>query len=196
MIRYVWVFYILGYDASRQNRLLYAPIKVTIREVRRGYAMLWFWTKRGFAHLFNFQSLGSFISIKGFLVSFIVLSLLALIVKLAISVGNRLLKWWPGPTDDSAGLTAGILFYRRLAQMLAVYELERTPPRRKTSSLSARLGSLPGGQPRSRRWPRCRRRSSRRFTGSDSATATSIRTLSKNSRRTSTCSRASVEHQP
>ena len=127
MIRYVWVFYILGYDASRQNRLLYAPIKVIIREVRRGYAMLWFWTKRGFAHLFNFQSLGSFISIKGFLVSFIVLSLLALIVKLAISVGKRLLKWWRGPTDDSAGLTAGILFYRRLAQMLAVYELERTP---------------------------------------------------------------------
>ena len=92
MIRYVWVFYILGYDASRQNRLLYTPIKVTIRDVRRGYAMLWSWTKRGFAHLFNFQSIGAFISIKGFFVSFIVLSLLALIVRLAISVGNRLLR--------------------------------------------------------------------------------------------------------
>lgn len=127
MIRYVWVFYILGYDASRQNRLLYTPIKVTIREVRRGHAMLWSWTKRGFAHLFNFQSIGAFISIKGFFVSFIVLSLLALIVRLAISVGKRLLQWWRGPTDDSAGLTAGILFYRRLAQMLADYDLERTP---------------------------------------------------------------------
>ena len=127
MIRYVWVFYILGYDASRQNRLLYTPIKVTIREVRRGYAMLWDWTKRGFAHMFNFQSLGAFISIKGFFVSFIVLSLLALIVKLAISVARRLLVWWRGPTDDSAGLTAGILFYRRLAQLLADYDLERTP---------------------------------------------------------------------
>ena len=127
MIRYVWVFYILGYDATRQNRLLYTPIKVTIREVRRGYAMLWFWTKQGFAHLFSFQSIGAFISIKGFFVSFIALSLLALIVQLAISVGKRLLKWWRGPTDDSAGLTAGILFYRRLAQMLADYDLERTP---------------------------------------------------------------------
>jgi protein-glutamine gamma-glutamyltransferase len=38
-----------------------------------------------------------------------------------------LLEWWRGPTDDSAGLTAGILFYRRLAQMLADYDLERTP---------------------------------------------------------------------
>jgi protein-glutamine gamma-glutamyltransferase len=127
MIRYVWIFYILGYDAARQNRLLYTPIKVTIGKVRQGYATLWFWTKRGFAHLFNFQSIGAFISIKGFFVSFIVLSLLVLIVKLAIAVGKRLLEWWRGPTDNSAGLTAGILFYRRLAQMLADYDLKRTP---------------------------------------------------------------------
>jgi transglutaminase-like putative cysteine protease len=127
MIRYVWVFYILGYDASRQNRLLYQPIKITIREVRRGYSELWGWTKRAFAYLFKFQSIGSFISIKGFFVSFIVLSLLALIARVAVWVGKRLLRWWRGPTDDSAGLTAGILFYRRLAQMLADYDLERTP---------------------------------------------------------------------
>ena len=127
MIRYVWIFYVLGYDASRQNRLLYTPIKETILNVRRVYAMLWSWTKQGFTHLFNFQSIGAFISIKGFFVSFIVLSLLVLIVKLAILVGKRLLAWWRGPTDDSAELTAGILFYRRLAQMLADYDLERTP---------------------------------------------------------------------
>ncbi len=127
MIRHVWVFYILGYDASRQNRLLYTPIKVMIREVRRGYAMLWYWTRRGFDSLFRFQSPGAFISFKGFSVSFIVLSVLALIVKLAVSVGKRLLDWWRGPSEDSAGLTAGILFYRRLVQLLAEYDLERTP---------------------------------------------------------------------
>ena len=33
------VFCILGYDASRRDRLLYTPMKVTIRDVRRGYAM-------------------------------------------------------------------------------------------------------------------------------------------------------------
>ncbi len=127
LIRYVWVFYILGYDSSRQNRLLYTPIKMTIRNVRLGYAMLWTWTKKAFALLFNFQSLGAFISFKGFLVSFIVLSLLVLIVKLAVSVGKRLAMWLRGPADDASGLTAGILFYRRLAQLLARYDLERTP---------------------------------------------------------------------
>ena len=29
MVRYVWVFYILGYDSARQNRLLYTPIRLT-----------------------------------------------------------------------------------------------------------------------------------------------------------------------
>ena len=128
MIRYVWVFYILGYDASRQNRLLYTPIKVTIREVRRGYAMLWDWTRRGFdspvqisrASAHSSASRGS--SSRSSCCSF-----LALIVKLAVSVGKRLLDWWRGPSDDSAGLTAGILFYRRLVQLLAEYDLERTP---------------------------------------------------------------------
>ncbi len=126
VIRYVWIFYVLGYDAARQNRLIYTPIKEKIREVRHGYLVLWSWATRGFARLFSFHSLAAFISVKGFFVSFLVLSLLALIVKLAISVGKRLLEWWRGPTDDSAGVTAGILFYRRLTQMLADYDLERT----------------------------------------------------------------------
>ena len=47
LVRYVWVFYILGYNAERQNRLLYTPIKAMIREVRRGYAMIWELAKQG-----------------------------------------------------------------------------------------------------------------------------------------------------
>jgi hypothetical protein len=127
MIRYVWVFYILGYDSSRQNRLLYTPIRITVQEVRRGYGLLWNWARRAFAHLFDFQSLASFISIRGFLVSFIVLSLVAMTGKLLLWLGKRLLRWWRGPTDETLGLTAGILFYRRMAQMLEELELERSP---------------------------------------------------------------------
>ncbi len=127
MLRYVWVFYILGYDSSRQNRLLYTPIKLMVHEMRRGYGLIWAWAKKAFAQLFNFQSISSFISIKGFLVSFIVLLFVAIAGKLLLWVGKRLFLWWRGPADDSAGLTAGILFYRRLAQMLAEFDLRRTP---------------------------------------------------------------------
>jgi protein-glutamine gamma-glutamyltransferase len=127
MLRYVWVFYILGYDSSRQNRLLYTPIKLMVHEMRRGYSLIWAWAKKAFAQLFNFQSISSFISIKGFFVSFIVLLFVAIAGKLLIWVGKRLFLWWRGPTDESAGLTAGILFYRRLAQMLAEFDIRRTP---------------------------------------------------------------------
>ncbi len=126
IIRYVWVFYILGYDSNRQNRLLYTPLKMTIRKVREGYATIWELSKKGFARLFDFKSLASFISFRGFIVSFIVLSLLVLLVKLAAWLGQQVLHWWRGPIDDSTGLTAGILFYRRLVQLLAPYDLERT----------------------------------------------------------------------
>ena len=54
------------------------------------------------------------------------LSLLVLLVKLAAWLGRQVLHWWRGPIDDSTGLTAGILFYRRLVQLLAPYDLERT----------------------------------------------------------------------
>ena len=46
LFRYVWVFYILGYDSNRQNRLLYEPIRMLVRKVREGYATLWTWTKQ------------------------------------------------------------------------------------------------------------------------------------------------------
>ncbi len=125
IIRHIWVFYILGYDSARQNRLLYAPIRLTAQKVRDSYATIWGWTKSVFKRLFRFQSISSFISIKGFLVTFLVLFPLAVLGKLLAWAGKRLLCWWRGPTDEASGPSAGILFYRRMAQMLETYELSR-----------------------------------------------------------------------
>jgi hypothetical protein len=126
MLRYIWVFYILGYDSSRQNRLLYTPLALAIRKMRDGYNTMWRWTKIALGRLFDFKTIGSFISIRGFIVTFIMGSLLVLVVKLLTWAIRRLVRWWRGPTEDTAALTAGILFYRRLAQLLSGYELERT----------------------------------------------------------------------
>jgi transglutaminase-like putative cysteine protease len=127
ILRYVWVFYILGYDSNRQNRLIYEPIRTTVRVVREGYGMLWDWTRQAIAYLFRFPSFSSFISIRGFFVSFIVLLLVAFLGKFLMWLGKRVYRWWRGPQDDSGRLTAGILFYRRLTHLLAAYELERDP---------------------------------------------------------------------
>ncbi|MGC8643243.1 MAG: transglutaminase TgpA family protein [Isosphaeraceae bacterium] len=127
ILRYIWVFYVLGYDSARQNRLLYNPITYTVRRVRDGYITLWHWTKDTAIGLFHFQSIGSFISVRGFIVSFLVLLLAALLFRLVSWLLRRLLRFWRGPDEDEAALTPGILFYRRLAQLLAEFELERSP---------------------------------------------------------------------
>ena len=39
-IRHIWVFYVVGFDGERQNRLLYAPMRAIIQEIRNQYVNL------------------------------------------------------------------------------------------------------------------------------------------------------------
>ncbi|AMV38517.1 DUF3488 and DUF4129 domain-containing transglutaminase family protein [Planctomyces sp. SH-PL62] len=127
LFRYVWVFYILGYDSNRQTKLIYSPVKLLAQQINAGYAILWKWASETFVGLFQFRNLQSLISVKGFVVSFLLLTLLAVVVKGAIWLIKRIAAWWRGPSDDGPGATAGILFYRRLAHLLADYDLRRAP---------------------------------------------------------------------
>lgn len=127
LIRHIWVFYVIGYNGERQSRLLYTPMRQMINWMKDKYLELGKQVRKGFAVLFRFENLSAFISIRGFVVSFLAGCVLAALAKLSIGVGRRLLRWLRGPAEDSASLTAGILFYRRLTQLLAQLELERTP---------------------------------------------------------------------
>jgi transglutaminase-like putative cysteine protease len=127
LIRHIWVFYIIGYDGDRQSRLLYSPMRQMINWVREKYLQMGKLLRRGLSALFNFQDISAFISIRGFVVTFLVLSVLAGLVHLSFSLWRRMLRWFRGPQDDATSLTAGILFYRRMAQLLSRLELERTP---------------------------------------------------------------------
>jgi hypothetical protein len=122
-IRHVWVFYIVGYDGERQNRLLYGPMRTMLNEVKKWYIEF----GKSLRRWFHFPDFSSFISIRGFVVTFLALLLLAGIVHVVYRLAQRVLKWLRGPTLDDSSLTAGILFYRRLTQMLAEVDLERTP---------------------------------------------------------------------
>ncbi len=127
LLRYVWVFYILGYDSNRQTKLLYEPIVELARLIRGGARQIWEWTAATFSRLFHFRNIQSFISVQGFVVSFLVLSLTAALAKLLSWLIRKAAAWWRGGGEDGAGATAGILFYRRLAQLLSQYELVRSP---------------------------------------------------------------------
>lgn len=127
LIRHVWIFYIQGYNADRQHTLLYAPLGMLARAVRSLAVSGWRSVAGAVMGLFHFQNVRSFVSVKGFVVSFLVLSALAVLGKLSAWLFRRLLRWWRGSAADDAGATGGILFYRRLAQLLAEYDLRRSP---------------------------------------------------------------------
>ncbi len=145
LIRHVWVFYIVGYDGERQSRLLYTPMRQMITWAKEKYFELGRMIRKGLAVLFQFENIGAFISIRGFIVTFLAGCLLAGLGHLAMRAGRRLLRWLRGPGDDATSLTAGILFYRRLAQVLSRLELHRTPAETQ-GEFAARAGKFLSGQ--------------------------------------------------
>jgi hypothetical protein len=127
VVRHLWVFYIVGFDGERQDRLLYAPMRTIIHEIREKYITLGLTLKRWFANVFHFRDVGAFVSIRGFVVSFVMLTLAAGLANLAFRLAQRFISWLRGPAIDATSRSAGILFYRRLAQVLATYDLVRSP---------------------------------------------------------------------
>lgn len=127
LIRYVWVFYVVGYNAERQNRFIYQPARALMREAQKGYAMLKDGLKTGLAKVFKVRDVRNLISIQGFFVSFAVLLLLVACYRLLLILIRRIATWLRGDDARAALLTVGAGYYRRMAQLLAECGLERPP---------------------------------------------------------------------
>jgi protein-glutamine gamma-glutamyltransferase len=126
-IRHIWIFYVIGYDGDRQEKLIYGPMRMIATELRELYKRLGNWVRRSIEGLFLFRDINSFISIRGFFAVFIVGVLSIALVKLFLQLLGPLLRLMRGPTAGAASLSAGALFYRRFVQILAGIDLERTP---------------------------------------------------------------------
>ena len=127
LIRYVWVFYVVGYNAERQSKLLYTPIRRLVSEAQRGFRIIADALKAGYARLvklLTFRTAQSFFSVRGFGVSFGGLFLLSGLVWLVRWAVRRVFRRF-GPGDDGGPLSAGAAHYRRLAQLLSEYGLVR-----------------------------------------------------------------------
>ena len=70
LVRYIWVFYIVGYNADRQQFLLYEPIRKLIEEARSGFQMMGQAIQSTATAVFGFRDFAAFISVRGFFVSF------------------------------------------------------------------------------------------------------------------------------
>ena len=128
LIRYIWVFYVVGYNAERQDRLLYKPIRRLVEDARNGFrimAQALRTAKERLLELLHFQSVESFISWRGFIVSFVGLFFLVLLFRAAVWLTSRLLRRFLGRGEETSALLAGAAHYRRLAQLFADYGLVR-----------------------------------------------------------------------
>jgi transglutaminase-like putative cysteine protease len=149
--RYIWVFYFVGFDAARQEALIYGPVRALLNAARGGAAALWGHAVAAVRWMLDFPSVGSFFSGRGFVVSFTLLTLLAL--------GSRLLRWlarrlgWGRRRADEANpdLAHAVASYRRLMQLMAGVGLRRPPwetprefARRATELLHARGPAVAG----------------------------------------------------
>ena len=129
-IRYIWVFYIVGYNAQRQESLIYGPIRKVASEAKRGFSVmaeeaqkLRVWAER----MLHFPNVRAFISVRGFLVSFLGLLILAGLFRSLGALLRRIFGWARVDDDRSGSLPVGAAQYRRLALLLSSYGLERPP---------------------------------------------------------------------
>lgn len=145
--RYAWTFYVVGFNAERQQRFIYAPAKELWRQARLGYDLLWAMGSDAIAWVFNFPNLAAFVSVRGFLVSFGLLTMLAGVIRVCYWLGRRFLRRLRGNSQDALH-ASGTLFYRRLVDLLKMIGQDRTPsetPREFARRASIFLSSLENG---------------------------------------------------
>lgn len=142
-IRYYWVFYVQGFDAERQQRMIYQPLKDMFQMAGRGYQMIW----DAIRWLFHFPDLQSFFNVRGFFVSFLAGTGLVFLFRAARSIWRRLARWLRPGGPGRAGPLADVAFYKRLVSLLSSQGLERAnaeTPRefgsRAIANLTARCG--------------------------------------------------------
>jgi transglutaminase-like putative cysteine protease len=146
-IRYLWVFYVVGYNSERQNRILYEPAIRLYHEAQRGFQIMGEAGRQGWAWLTDFKAPREFFSVRGMLVSMAVLLTLASLGIALRWIYRRLRRWFRGEAKSDDQQAIGVAFYRRLAHLLSGFGLDRPPtetPRefahRAMVSLNARGG--------------------------------------------------------
>ena len=124
-IRYVWTFYVVGFNADRQKKLIYDPFRALVKEAKRGFSEMGQALSSAARRVLDFPSFASLISVRGFLVTFIALSLAAGLVRGLAWLARRVWRSSRWAHQGDSGRTAGVIFYRRLTILLAEFGMER-----------------------------------------------------------------------
>ncbi len=123
-VRYVWIFYIAGFNADRQEKILYGPARALLTEARRGFGIMYDAARAAVRWLLDFRDVRSIFDVR---------VLLATGFAMLVAAGGFVLVRWlrrrwagrRGRGDDHDGGAAGLAAYRRLADLLAGSGLKR-----------------------------------------------------------------------
>ena len=123
-VRYVWVFYVAGFNKDRQEQLLYQPIRSLVREARDGFRIMRHWLVGALRWMTDFPDLSAVFSIRGFVASSTVMLLIAAAVGLLRRLW-RLLRRFGTSAEDAADPSGALASYVRLVRILGGYGLRR-----------------------------------------------------------------------
>ena len=123
--RYVWLFYVVGFNAERQQRLLYAPLKRLRDDAFEGFEIMGAAAKGAFAWLVDLRG-----DLARALPRLAILLGVAALARLALSRAGRravrrLLGVSPGASADGSDEAVGTASFARAMRLLAELGLER-----------------------------------------------------------------------
>lgn len=127
LVRYVWVFYVAGFNSERQEELLYGPIRRLAQEARNGFRLMRIALERAFVWMTDYPSISSFFSVRGFVTSCLVMLLLAGLFRALLAVYLRVIRRLRGPDHGMADFSGALAAYARLVKVLSSCGLERPP---------------------------------------------------------------------
>jgi transglutaminase-like putative cysteine protease len=125
-LRNRWAFDVVGFDAERQERKIYGPIRWLASEVRRGAGLLW-QAIRDAAQWVVFEDFAAFFSVRGFVVSVGAMLLGAGLLRVGFWLVNRLLGRHGRGDIDPTSNDPGVAFYHRFVRILSAHGLDRPP---------------------------------------------------------------------
>jgi len=125
-IRYIWVFYIIGFDAERQYRVIYDPIIRLIREARSGFLIMIQSIRDLLSGTRQLSDLLRAFSGRGFLGGILIAVMAILMFRLGRIALLYLIRWIIRKDGSQAAMTPGIAIYQRLEALLGELGLKRS----------------------------------------------------------------------
>ena len=125
-LRYIWTFYVIGFDSDRQKRVIYEPLAWIAWAFLEVMKNVWNQVFSIVSKLIQFQSAGDFFSLRGFLVSVSAMLLAVATIRLFQWLFRKLIRKKIDLSQDSSSVP-DLLYFQRMTGLFKRAGLVRNP---------------------------------------------------------------------